>query len=157
MSSINKTHNQSTKPSVPINKTHNQSTKRINQQNPQTKNPKFQNLASIKPKTSFAPWRARTRTAPVVDRGSWIANSSYGLRVAVLCGARLRVAMLCGRGSLAVLGCELVIWVASYRWSWIVGCALWSWIIGYAGLRIRDMGCGWSCWVTGGCGGFWVQ
>ena len=32
-------------------------------------------MASIKPKTSFAPWRARTRIALVVDRGSWIANS----------------------------------------------------------------------------------
>ena len=50
-----------------------------------------------------------------MDRGSWIANSSYGLRVAVLCGARLRVAMLCGRGSLALLGCEFVIWVAGGR------------------------------------------
>ena len=37
------------------------------------------------------------------------------LRVAMLCGARLRVAMLCGRGLLAVLGCELVIWVAGGR------------------------------------------
>ena len=50
--------------------------------------------------------------------------------MAVFCGARLRVAVLCGRGSLAVLGCEFVIWVT---------------------------GCKWSCWVTGGCFGFWVQ
>ena len=93
---------------------------------------------------------ARTRTAPVVDHGSWIANSWDGLRVAVLCGAGLRVAVLCSRGLLVVLGCEFVIWVAGCRCSWIVGCA---------GLRIRDMGCGlrlvvdrWLCSVVLGCG-----
>ena len=34
----------------------------------------------------------------------------------MLCGARLRVVVLCGRGSLAVLGCEFVKWVAGCEW-----------------------------------------
>ena len=66
-----------------------------------------------------------------------------------------------------VVDCEFVIWVTGgcAQWCWVAGgCALWSWIVGCAGLRIRDMGYGWSwivgcalwCWVAGGCFGFWV-
>ena len=69
--------------------------------------------------------------------------------MAVFCGARLRVVVLCGRGSLAVLGCEFLIWVAGCEWSWIIGCALWSWIVGCAGLRICDMGYGLQVVVLG--------
>ena len=96
---------------------------------------------------------ACTLTAPVVDHGSWIANSRYGLRVAVLCGVRLRVAVLYGRGLLAVLGCEFVIWVAGGRGSLAVLCG--------AGLRVAvsvfglaSYGAGWLfCRGVG----FWVQ
>ena len=77
--------------------------------------------------------RTRTRTTPVVDRGSWIANSWYGLRVAVLCS----------RGSLAVLGCEFVIWVAG-------GVLVDRWLCCIANLwyGLRVLMDRWLCWVV---------
>ena len=57
----------------------------------------------------------------------------------MLCGAGLRVAVLCGRGSLAVLGCELRVIVDRWLCSVVLG---YGWLFRFLGWR--DM-------VLGGC------
>ena len=76
----------------------------------------------MKPKTSFAPWRARTRIALVVDCGSWIANV--------------------GRGSPCWF-CRVGSWVIDREF---VGCPLWCWVTGGC-CGWRDMVLGCRCWV----------
>ena len=94
-------------------------------------NPKFHNSTSIKPKTSFAPWRARTCTALVVDRGSWIVNSWYGFHRAqwLWSSGFLGFAVLDGVAVL-VSPC-LMVWYGFCRAQHLVGfwvspCWLWS-------------------------------
>ena len=65
----------------------------------------------------------------------------------VLCGTGLRVAVLCSRGSLVVLGCEFVIWVASCGWGArgslaVLGCEFVIWVAGGRGSLVVLCGAG---------------
>ena len=104
-------------------------------------NPKFHNSTSIKPKTSFAPWRARTCTALVVDRGSWIVNSWYGFHRAqwLWSSGFLGFAVLDGVAVL-VSPC-LMVWYGFCRAQHLVGfwvSPCWLWFGGFLGFIVLN-------------------
>ena len=111
-------------------------------------------MASIKPKTSFAPWRAHTRIASVVDHRSCIAVLVLPCSIV----GRGSPCWIVGRGSRirglcsVVLGCG---WLLRMVWygvgfgdeeTGMRGSALWCWDAGgYCGWHDMLLGCG--CWV----------